>query len=373
MSKSNQSKSKPPPTPEEILGWLISNNIFAPDKVPLKKEIITDIKDLLGKEIQKQIKDLSNPCVLLVGSDDKTKLAACYAHATMSKCTSDLTQFKYKNCLGEDLITLKEDVEKWLDWFRSGHTVFLSRLKNEDIKACKQFARDIDNIKIEKPTSELGLLIIGVDSKCDLPEYLRQHFEPPVQLEPGKAEKVITRPTTAPEQLISLANAVSDPRRGTETIKTVVVPVEPEVRSEGKKQEKKAKLEKVRRKLSKPSEYLRLDDNDDLFYAKVKKEEKEDQIIFSTKTQEYRVLKHLYNIYDTEHNKATVEDLLIAGEINNHEKGEEITKEKTNHLGRVISDIRSEFERVGWKRGRLADEGDDALEKLYYLLIPIKE
>jgi hypothetical protein len=123
----------------------------------------------------------------------------------------------------------------------------------------------------------------------------------------------------------------------------------------------------------KSKEYLRLDGSG-CFYAKLKGGVKEEKLKLSTKTQEYKVLRYLYSICGTNHNKATVKDLLIAGGIQSHETGQKsYMKKKTAHLRRVIADIRTVFNSAGLKKSYLADEGDDPTKKRYYLLISIEQ
>ena len=92
------------------------------------------------------------------------------------------------------------------------------------ICSCKEFTENIEDIK-HRPANETGLLIIGVDSKCDLPEYLRECFDPPVELEPGNVEMVKKRPVTAQEQLRYLAKVAGDPNRESENIDHTILRV----------------------------------------------------------------------------------------------------------------------------------------------------
>ena len=68
------------------------------------------------------------------------------------------------------------------------------------------------------------------------------------------------------------------------------------------------------------------------------------------------LLQHLYNIYGTENNKASSEDILIVCDIQNHEKGEFITKEKIRHIRKVVADARTALEGADLKRGDLKYE-----------------
>lgn len=229
-----------------------AKNIHDPDKVKLKKEIINDIENILDEDIRKQIRELTDsfPYILLVGNRDKALLAACYAHCDrdidqsnmITKCkqlidkrnkatendasminnsfiegTSNvpdsspavqrapsskevlsfivprLKNFEYEDRFSEKLSADGKDVEKWVDWYRSGYTVFLRSLDSEDNDRCRNLAKSMRAIKIRDPrdktlapddiTSLLeeddnnGLFMISTDSINNLPDYLREGFE----------------------------------------------------------------------------------------------------------------------------------------------------------------------------------------------------
>lgn len=351
-----------------------AKNIYAPENTKLKKEIIDDITNSFDGDILRYIKETIDifPCLLIIGNKDESLLLACYAHCIRDIEYRDFirtyeqhlekqdeynrpnvylpdidnyTFFECVPCFGENLSLFGEDVKKWMDLFSCGYTVFLYRLKleSEDEYERKCFIRSLEASRLNMPIDSSGLFIISIDSESDLPEYFIEQFKPV----DGK--------------------------------ETVAKPSETTIESEERQDEKVEPAEeninqkRTEEKPPKASEYLRLGEHpDSSFYAKVKGVEKEEKLKLSEGAQEYKVLEYLYNIYGTEHNKASVEDLLIAGNIQNHEKGEEITKEKIKHLGRAISDIRTEFKKAGWKRGRLKDDGYKPKGKLYYLLIPTK-
>jgi len=110
-------------------------------------------------------------------------------------------------------------------------------------------------------------------------------------------------------------------------------------------------------KVLKSSEYLRLGDHPDKsFYAKAKGSNKESKLVLSPNTQEYKLLLHLYNNYGTSDSKASIEDILIACDIQKHEKGEHIGKKKINHVRRVVTDVRSALTGACLKSGQLKFE-----------------
>lgn len=216
-SKSYTQKSKS----VVILRQVRSKNIHGPDSLSLKRQIITDIESVLAGDVLKQINDTSSRYLLMVGNDDKAVLSACLAH---SKTENE--DFNYVNCLGDDLITFNGDIEKWFYLFNSGNTVFLRTLKSKDIKVCRQFARDIEESKIEKQVNGKGLFIISIDNICDLPEYLTLQFET-IELIPQP--ETTTRQPTTDERLLDLADMAGNRKRESyDVLKTVRVPVPPD-------------------------------------------------------------------------------------------------------------------------------------------------
>lgn len=118
---------------------------------------------------------------------------------------------------------------------------------------------------------------------------------------------------------------------------------------------------KVEEKVAKGklSEYLRQGSHSDRpyrFRAKAKGVEGEREVILSENTQEYKLLRLLFNIYGTRNSRASTEDILIACGIQGHEKGEYIDKKKIKHLRKIVSDVRTALQIAGLKRGYLKFE-----------------
>ena len=263
MVKSKQNKPSKKPTTknkdlktkaESILRRIItSKNIHAPDNSKLKNEIIKDVKGILGKDIQKQIRGLTDPCILLIGEEYRAILSACYIHCdrnidhrskisnyrqeiekreksriwheeaaqipsqndwavftdiasidyfsqawqyyvektigkedditvpaklidpAVKEYTSSLTQFENVDCFRID--STKNDIEDWLKWFNSGHTVFLEKLELKDSKECRQFTRGLKAARINKPDQAHGLMIVSADNISNFPEYFVKQFD----------------------------------------------------------------------------------------------------------------------------------------------------------------------------------------------------
>ena len=91
-----------------------------------------------------------------------------------------------------------------------------------------------------------------------------------------------------------------------------------------------------------------------MFYAKAKGDTEEGRLELSPSTQEYKLLKHLYNIYG--YSMASSEDLLIACGIQNHDKGEFVDEKKIKHLRKTVSDVRNALVKAGLKTGHLKYE-----------------
>ena len=129
------------------------------------------------------------------------------------------------------------------------------------------------------------------------------------------------------------------------------------------------------KKVSKSSEYLRLGNRPDKsFYASAKGVDREYKLQLSPNTQEYKLLLHLYNNYGTSNSKASIEDILIACDIQKHEKGEHIGKKKINHVRKVVADVRSALTGACLKSGHLkfeydVDEHDKAVKNECCLLV----
>jgi hypothetical protein len=111
-------------------------------------------------------------------------------------------------------------------------------------------------------------------------------------------------------------------------------------------------------KLPKSQEYIRLDDNDDMFYAKAKDRTNEYSLKLSG--QPYKILNCLFNAYNSKTKKASVpiDTVLCEARIKDHKKGDNISKDKRDHLSSKITPIKDELEDSGFDKDRIKIDGD---------------
>ena len=174
---------------------------------------------------------------------------------------------------------------------------FMKSKNNKDCNELQEFAKRISGLKEGTP----GFLIVHTDNRKIWPSYFLDQFDVvPLNSKDYEAEK--------------------------QKENTVVAPVSATAKPNEQQEEKIS---------HKRSGYLRLGNHpDNKFYAAAKGINGEKALKLSPTSQEYKLLRHLYNIYGTKNSKASSEDILIACDIQGHEKGEAVTEKKVNIYGR---------------------------------------
>lgn len=112
--------------------------------------------------------------------------------------------------------------------------------------------------------------------------------------------------------------------------------------------------------LSKQLEYIRLDEDDNMFYAKVKGKDREEKKPLKLSGQPYDILHCLWYKYDSKTQKAsvTIDEVLHKAGIKEHKKGDNISKNKRDHLSIKITPIKEELDIAGFSRDRIKIIGD---------------
>ncbi len=116
----------------------------------------------------------------------------------------------------------------------------------------------------------------------------------------------------------------------------------------------------AKKNLSKGLEYIRWDDNEEKFYAKAKGKDREEQNPLKLTSQSYGIFQCLFNKYDPKTKKASVpiDTVLYEARIKDHKKGDNISKDKKNHLSSKITPIKDELEDAGFEKDRIKIDND---------------
>jgi hypothetical protein len=138
--------------------------------------------------------------------------------------------------------------------------------------------------------------------------------------------------------------------RNPSLIESVKKAYESDVSLEGKKLEEKNKKTNAENSLSKGSEYIRWDDDDNVFYAKVKGKTSESDLGLTG--QPYKILHHLWNQYDSKIKKASesIDEVLYQSGVKGHKRGDDISGYKTTQLHVKVSAIRDKLEMAGFNK-----------------------
>lgn len=128
-----------------------------------------------------------------------------------------------------------------------------------------------------------------------------------------------------------------------------------EVKSGGKQRVSKIGQVNTRKKLSKSLEYIRLDDDDNMFYTKAKGKDIEQGRPLKLTGQPYKIFHCLFNAYESKSKKASVEidKVLYEAGIKRHKKRDYISKEKRGQLSVKITTIKDELYSAGFDRCRI--------------------
>jgi hypothetical protein len=102
--------------------------------------------------------------------------------------------------------------------------------------------------------------------------------------------------------------------------------------------------------LPKSLEYIRLDDYDEMFYAKIKGKDKEERNPLKLSGQPYQILLCLYNKYDLKNKKASVpiDRILFEAGICKHRLGNDIRGNERSSLHIKCNAVRNELEIAGF-------------------------
>jgi hypothetical protein len=98
-------------------------------------------------------------------------------------------------------------------------------------------------------------------------------------------------------------------------------------------------------------EYIRWDDNDEMFYAKAKGRTKERALKLAG--QPYEILHCLFNEYDTNIQKASVpiDEVLCQARIKEHKRGDNISAHKKSQLHVKVKAVRDELKSANFDDG----------------------
>ena len=124
------------------------------------------------------------------------------------------------------------------------------------------------------------------------------------------------------------------------------------IRLKGKKVKGRNGQTNAMKGLSKDLEFIRWDD-DEKFYAKAKG--KTADRLLELKGQSFQIFHCLFNEYDNNTKKASVaiDTVLQEAGIKGHKKGDNISKNKKDHLSSKITPIKDELEKAGFDGGRI--------------------
>jgi len=109
----------------------------------------------------------------------------------------------------------------------------------------------------------------------------------------------------------------------------------------------------AKKNLLKNTEYIRLDDNDNFFYAKVKGKKYEKQL--KLEGQPHALLHHLFNKYDSKSKKASVpiDEILHQANILEHKPGDNISGDKISQLHVKVKAVRDELKSAGFSQAKI--------------------